>query len=135
VLNAPKILKPKTKLHRAGFCDFGASVTCDQFRHCKIGLSVHGINAGGKVVMRRQLKRGYVLPEAIAMSAFRSVRRPITGRANFRRLGAESARCLKAYVKPYVKPHKNDAADAEANCERSPGPAWDRTIMKSPFRG
>ena len=84
-------------------------------------FQVHGVDAGGQVVMRRQLKRRYVLTffqklppclvgiEACASSHHWS-----------RELGAlgHTVRLMPpAYVKPYVKRQKNDAADAEAICE------------------
>src|SRR5438093_12455854 len=84
-------------------------------------FQVHGIDAEGKVLIRRQLKRRYVLAffqklqpcligiEACASSHYWS-----------RELGAlgHTVRLMPAaYVKPYVKRHKNDAADAEAICQ------------------
>src|SRR5262249_55305855 len=82
---------------------------------------VHGVDATGNVIVRRKLKRRYVLPffqklppcligiEACASSHHWS-----------RELGAlgHTVRLMPAaYVKPYVKRQKNDAADAEAICE------------------
>ncbi len=84
-------------------------------------FQIHGINAGGQVVIRRKLKRRYVLMffqklspclvgiEACASSHYWS-----------RELGAlgHTVRLMPpAYVKPYVKRQKNDATDAEAICE------------------
>jgi transposase len=84
-------------------------------------FQVHGVDAEGKVLFRRQLKRRYVLPffqklpsclvgiEACASSHYWS--RELTA------LGHTVRLMPPAYVKPYVKRHKNDAADAEAICE------------------
>ena len=84
-------------------------------------FQVHGIDAEGKVVIRRQLKRRYVLAffqklppclvgiEACATSHHWS--RELKG------LGHNVRLMPPAYVKPYVKRQKNDAADAEAICE------------------
>jgi transposase len=84
-------------------------------------FQVHGIDAAGNVVLRRQLKRRYVLPffqklppclvgiEACASSHHWS-------RA-LQALGHEVRLMPPAYVKPYVKRQKNDATDAEAICE------------------
>ena len=84
-------------------------------------FQVHGIDAIGKVVIRRQLKRRYVLAffqklvpclvgiEACASSHHWS--RALTA------LGHTVRLMPPAYVKPYVKRQKNDAADAEAICE------------------
>jgi transposase len=82
---------------------------------------VHGIDANGQVVVRRQLKRRYVLPffeklapcligiEACASSHHWSRELQALGR---------SVRLMPpAYVKPYLKRQKNDIADAEAICE------------------
>ena len=84
-------------------------------------FQVHGVDGGGQVVLRRQLKRRYVLAffeklppclvgiEACASSHHWS--RELQG------LGHTVRLMPPAYVKPYVKRHKNDAIDAEAICE------------------
>ena len=84
-------------------------------------FQVHGVDAEGNVIIRRQLKRRYVLPffqklppcvvgiEACATSHHWS--RELKGLGHIVRL------MPPAYVKPYVKRQKNDAADAEAICE------------------
>src|SRR3982074_19216 len=84
-------------------------------------FQVHGIDAEGKVVIRRQLKRRYVLAffqklpsclvgiEACASSHYWS--------RELQALGHTVRLMPPAYVKPYVKRQKNDAADAEAICE------------------
>jgi transposase len=84
-------------------------------------FQVHGIDAQGNVVIRRQLRRRQVLPffkklpacligiEACATSHHWS--------REFQALG-HTVRLMPArYVKAYVKRQKNDAADAEAICE------------------
>src|SRR5512141_2252626 len=84
-------------------------------------FQVHGVDADGQVVIRRQLKRRYVLAffqklppclvgiEACASSHHWS--RELKALSHTVRL------MPPAYVKPYVKRQKNDAADAEAICE------------------
>jgi transposase len=84
-------------------------------------FQVHGIDAAGNVIVRRQLKRRYVLPffqklppclvgiEACASSHHWS--------RELQALGHMVRLMPPAYVKPYVKRHKNDAVDAEAICE------------------
>jgi len=84
-------------------------------------FQVHGIDAAGQVVLRRKLRRGEVEgffaalpPCTIGMEA--------CGTAHFwaralGRLGHEVRLMPPAYVKPYVKRGKTDAADAEAICE------------------
>ncbi len=84
-------------------------------------FQVHGIDAIGNVLVRRQLKRRYVLAffqklpaclvgiEACASSHHWS--------RELQALGHTVRLMPPAYVKPYVKRQKNDAADAEAICE------------------
>ena len=84
-------------------------------------FQVHGVDATGEVVIRRQLKRRHVLPffqklpaclvgiEACATSHHWS--------RELRSLGHRVRLMPPAYVKPYVKRQKNDATDAEAICE------------------
>ena len=84
-------------------------------------FQVHGVDAEGNVILRRQLKRRYVMAffqklppclvgiEACASSHYWSRELQACG---------HTVRLMPpAYVKPYVKRHKNDAADAEAICE------------------
>jgi transposase len=84
-------------------------------------FQVHGIDAAGKVIIRRQFKRRHVLSffqklpsclvgiEACASSHYWS--------RELQALGHTVRLMPPAYVKPYVKRQKNDAADAEAICE------------------
>ena len=82
---------------------------------------MHGIDAEGRVLIRRELKGRYVLAffqklppclvgiEACATSHHWS--------RELKTLGHTVRLMPPAYVKPYVKRQKNDAADAEAICE------------------
>ena len=84
-------------------------------------FQIHGVDAAGNVIVRRRLKRRYVLPffqrlrpcligiEACASSHHWS--------RELKALGHTVRLMPPAYVKPYVKRQKNDAADAEAICE------------------
>jgi transposase len=84
-------------------------------------FQVHGVDANGSVIVRRQIKRRYVLAffqklppclvgiEACASSHYWS--------RELKALGHRVRLMPPAYVKPYVKRQKNDAADAEAICE------------------
>jgi transposase len=84
-------------------------------------FQVHGVDADGQVVIRRKLKRRYLLAffeklpaclvgiEACATSHHWS--------RQLQALGHRVRLMPPAYVKPYVKRQKNDAADAEAICE------------------
>jgi len=84
-------------------------------------FQVHGVDAIGKVVIRRQLKRRYVLaffeklaPCLVGIEACASSHH---WSRELKALGYTVRLMPPAYVKPYVKRQKNDAADAEAICE------------------
>jgi transposase len=84
-------------------------------------FQVHGIKADGQTVVRRQLKRRQVLPffEKLAPCLI-GIEACASAHHWSRQLQAvgHTVRLMPpAYVKPYVKRHKNDAADAEAICE------------------
>lgn len=84
-------------------------------------FQVHGVDAEGHLVIRRQLKRRQVIAffqkmppclvgvEACASSHYWS--------RELQALGHSVRLMPPAYVKPYVKRQKNDMADAEAICE------------------
>src|SRR4051794_16148983 len=84
-------------------------------------FQVHAIDAAGRVIVRRQLRRGEVLkffqslaPCLVGMEACGTSHhwaREIAA------LGHTVKMMPPAYVKPYVKRGKTDAADAEAICE------------------
>jgi transposase len=84
-------------------------------------FQVHGIDAEGQVVVRRQLKRRYVL------AFFQKIPSCLVGieacgsshhwSRELQALGHKVRLMPPAYVRPYVKRQKNDAADAEAICE------------------
>ena len=96
------------------------SVTTIGLDIAKSVFQVHGVDAAGQVIIRRQLKlvtcwhsfRSYHR----AWSALKLARRHIIGHVSFRHLATASL-MPPAYVKPYVKRQKNDATDAEAICE------------------
>src|SRR5450756_1979103 len=84
-------------------------------------FQVHGVDAGGQVVIRRQLKRRYVLaffqkltPCLVGIEACASSHH---WSRELQALGHTVRLMPPAYVKPYVKRQKNDAPDAEAICE------------------
>ena len=84
-------------------------------------FQVHGVDADGQVVVRRQLKRRYVLaffqklpPCLVGIEACASAHH---WSRELQALGHTVKLMPPAYVKPYVKRHKNDATDAEAICE------------------
>jgi transposase len=84
-------------------------------------FQVHGIDAEDRVIIRRQLKRRYVLaffqklpPCLVGIEACASSHH---WSRELQSLGHTVRLMPPAYVKPYVKRQKNDAADAEAICE------------------
>ena len=84
-------------------------------------FQVHAVDAAGKVIIRRQLKRRYVLtffeklpPCLIGIEACASSHH---WSRELQALGHTVRLMPPAYVKPYVKRQKNDATDAEAICE------------------
>src|SRR6202158_2048952 len=99
-------------------------------------FQIHSVDAEGNVVFRRQLKRRYVLAffqklpsclvgvEACASSHHWS--------RELQALGHTVRLLPPAYVKPYVKRHKNDAADAEAICEAVTRPNMRFVPTKTP---
>jgi len=84
-------------------------------------FQVHAIDVEGKVIVRRQLKRRYVLaffkklpPCLVGIEACASSHH---WSRELQALGHTVRLMPPAYVKPYVKRQKNDSADAEAICE------------------
>lgn len=99
-------------------------------------FQVHAVDAAGAVVVRKALRRSQMLPffakqpaclvgiEACGTSHYWA--RELT------RLGHEVRLMPPAYVKPYVKRGKTDAADAEAICEAVTRPTMRFVAVKSP---
>ena len=84
-------------------------------------FQVHGVDAAGRVVIRRQLKRRHVLaffqrlrPCLIGIEACASSHH---WSRELQAVGHTVRLMPPVYVKPYVKRQKNDATDAEAICE------------------
>jgi transposase len=96
-------------------------ITTVGFYLAKNVFQVHGVDAHGNVVLKKQLRRCQVLglfanlPAClIGMKACGSAHhwaRKLHG------LGHTVQLISPQFVKPYVKTNKNDAADAEAICE------------------
>ena len=84
-------------------------------------FQAHGVDAGGKVVIRRQLRHARLLPYlAKQPRCVIGLEACATAHHWAREIGAlgHEVRLMPPhYVKPYVKRNKSDAADAEAICE------------------
>ena len=106
------------------FVTFGAS-----------SIQVHGADRAARAVLCKKLRRDQVQaffcqlpPCVVAMEA--------CGGAHFwareiGKLGHEVRFIPPAYVKPFVKQQKNDAADAEAICEAAQRPTMRFVPVKS----
>ena len=99
-------------------------------------FQVHGIGAEGQVVVRQQLKRARVLPFftkltpcAVGIEACASSHH---WACELQALGHTVKLMPPAYVKPFVKRQKNDAADAEAICEAVRRPNMRFVSIKAP---
>ncbi len=99
-------------------------------------FQVHGVDAHGNVVVRRQLRRRQVLPFFKKLpSCLVGVEACATSHHWSRQLQAlgHTVRLMPpAYVKPYLKRQKNDAADAEAICEGVTRPNMRLVATKTP---
>ena len=98
-------------------------------------FQVHGIDRDGKTVLRKRLRRGEILstfsrlpPCLIGMEACSTAH---YWARELAMLGHEVRLMPPAYVKPYVKRQKNDAADAEAICEAVTRPTMRFVAVKS----
>ena len=98
-------------------------------------FQVHGVDAAGAVVLRRQLKRRQMVPFftklpscLIGMEACGTAHH--WGRT-LRALGHEVRLIPPAYAKAYVRRNKTDPADAEAICEAVSRPSMRFVPIKS----
>src|SRR5512144_989102 len=98
-------------------------------------FQVHGVDASGAVVLRRQLRRGQVVkffaqqaPTLVGMEA-------CAGAHHWARVIGEQGHQVRlmppSYVKPYVKRNKNDGRDAEGICEAAGRPTMRFVPVKS----
>src|SRR6202158_1782069 len=98
-------------------------------------FQVHGVDAAGKVVITKKLRRSQVLalfetlpPCLIGMEACATAHH---WARELRALGHEVRLMPASYVKAYVKRGKNDAADAAAICEAVTRPSMRFVPIKS----
>jgi transposase len=84
-------------------------------------FQVHGVDATGQVVVRKSLRRSQMLPFFAKLSpclvGIEACRTSQHWARELIKIGHEVRLMPPAYVKPYVKRGKTDAADAEAVCE------------------
>ena len=99
-------------------------------------FQVHGVDATGQVVVRKSLRRSQMLPFFAKLpSCLIGIEACGTSHHWAReliKLGHEVRLMPPAYVKPYVKRGKTDAADAEAVCEAVTRPTMRFVPVKSP---
>ena len=101
----------------------------------KTVFQVHTADASGAVVFRKKLRRSQVLaffsaqpPCTVAMEACGSAHH---WAREISKLGHHVRLIPPAYVKPFVKRQKTDAADAEAICEAAQRPTMRFVAPKS----
>ena len=101
-------------------------------------FQIHGIDAQGEIALKRKLRRGQVLeffarrePCLVGMEACAGAH---YWARELQKLGHEVRIMPPAYVKPYVKRGKTDAADAEAICEAVTRPTMRFVPVKSAER-
>jgi transposase len=99
-------------------------------------FQVHGVDANGRVVIRKSLRRAQMLPFFARLPSC-LVGMEACGTSHYWareliKLGHEVRLMPPAYVKPYVKRSKTDAADAEAVCEAVTRPTMRFVPVKSP---
>src|SRR5215467_1148428 len=98
-------------------------------------FQVHGVDASGQVVIRRSLRRAQLLPFFARLPSC-LVGMEACGTSHYWareliKLGHQVRLMPPAYVKPYVKRGKTDAADAEAICEAVARPTMRFVAVKS----
>lgn len=98
-------------------------------------FQAHGADASGAVVFRKRLRRDQVLQFFAGQRRCLVAMEACAGAHHWAReigaLGHETRLIPPAYVKPFVKRQKNDAADAEAICEAAQRPTMRFVIPKS----
>ena len=98
-------------------------------------FQIHAISANGEVVIRRQLRRAEVLKFFAGLPSCLIGMEACASAHHWARelmvLGHEVRLMPPAYVKPYVKRGKTDAADAEAICEAVTRPTMRFVAVKS----
>ncbi|XWN31063.1 MAG: IS110 family transposase [Devosia sp.] len=110
------------------FCTVGVDLA-------KNVIQIHGVDEGGKTVVRRQLRRSQFLAFFEGRSRCLIGMEACSGAHHWGRqlqeMGHEIRLMPPSYVKPYVKRGKTDAADAAAICEAVTRPSMRFVPVKS----
>ena len=88
-------------------------------------FQAHGVDSSGLAVLGKKISRTKLLPFFAALPRCRVVLGGVT------KLGHDVQLIAPAYVEPFVKRKKNDAADAEAICEAAQRPSMRFVAVKS----
>ena len=98
-------------------------------------FQAHGVDASGRAVFRRRISRARLLPFFASQPSCRVVLEACGGAHHWARelakLGHDVRLIAPAYVRPFVKRQKSDAADAEAICEAAQRPSMRFVPVKS----
>jgi len=98
-------------------------------------FQVHGVDAAGAVLIRRQLRRSQMLrffeKQPACLVGMEACATSHHWARELIRLGHTVKLMPPHYVKAYVKRNKNDAADAEAICEAVTRPTMRFVAVKS----
>jgi len=98
-------------------------------------FQVHGVDAAGEVIVRRQVRRAQLLPffakQPACVVGIEACASAHHWARELRALGHDVRLMPASYVKAYVKRQKNDAADAEAICEAVARPTMRFVEVKS----
>jgi transposase len=98
-------------------------------------FQVHGVDASGKVVVQKQIRRNAVEKFFAGLSPCKVGMEACGSSHHWARVIGRYGHDVKlmppAYVKPYVKRNKNDSRDAEAICEAMSRPSMRFVAVKS----
>ena len=90
-------------------------------------FQMHGADATGQVVFRKRVTRakliGFLAEQAPCIVAMEACAGAHYWAREISKLGHSVRLIAPAYVKPFIKRQKNDAADAEAICEAAQRPS------------